>query len=617
MDNLFTDFHFIRPLWLLAILPALLAATALLRQKSRFNNWSKAIDTSLLSHLMDTLPHSSRNWPIFLLLAAWIAASVSLAGPAWKKLPQPVHKKEDALVIIQDLSLSMYAQDLSPNRLTRARQKLTDILASRIEGTTGLIVFSGDAHVVAPLTDDTNTITAMVPALSPNIMPTYGSDPVSAVKIALDLFKETAIAKGRILLLTDEVIAKDANTITKLLQGKHALSVIGIGTEDGGPIPLNDGGFFKDANGNIVIPGMDRRVLQSLAAENGGIYNDIQLTDKDFDFLLTQNATLDTNDFRETDHRFDKWQEEGPWLVLFLLLCALLSFRKGLILGIIMIVVLSSTESQAFEWQDLWLRKDQQAARSFANEEHEKAASLFTSSQWKGAAQYRTGNFADASESFSSSQTSDGHYNRGNSLAKTGQFEVAVSAYEKALELDPDNTDALFNKELIEKLMAQQEQQNQESSEQNKEEQSKDQDKQNQGEDQSAQNNAQEENSDQQQGENQEASQDDSSSAQQDEESTSPQDDMNKQADQHEKEQENDQADAQQENQAQSAEEHQDTDLKQSQIDSKLNEEQQQALEQWLRQVPDDPGGLLRRKFEYESYINQNQQQKQNTDKIW
>ena len=181
----YAEFHFLRPWWLLAIIPAVLLVAALWRQYAQSSLWNRAIDPTLLPHLLDSKLSKQQSWPLAVLLLAWILAAISMAGPAWEKLPQPVQKKEDALVIIQDLSLSFYAQDLSPNRLTRAQHKLTDILEKRQEGTTALVVYSGDAHTVAPLTDDTRTIAAMVPALSPAIMPGYGSNLPDAVELRL------------------------------------------------------------------------------------------------------------------------------------------------------------------------------------------------------------------------------------------------------------------------------------------------------------------------------------------------------------------------------------------------------------------------------------------------
>ena len=609
----YAEFHFLRPWWLLAIIPAVLLIAALWRQRSQSSLWNRAINPALLPHLLDSKLGGQQSWPLAVLLAAWILASISMAGPVWEKLPQPVQKKEDALIIIQDLSLSFYAQDLSPNRLTRAQHKLTDILEKRQEGTTALVVYSGDAHTVAPLTDDTRTIAAMVPALSPAIMPGYGSNLTDAVELALELFKETAVSRGKILLLTDEVSEEDLAAVTDLLEGGTiTLSVIGVGTEQGGPIPKNDGGFWKDEQGTIIVPRMNRDLLQELATKNRGRYRDIQLTDEDIDYLLAQEPAFPKeDDFRHIEREFDQWQEQGVWLLLLVVPVALFAFRKGWVLGIVLAICLWSQESYAFGWDDLWLRKDQQAVRAMESENHEKAAELFRSPQWKGAASYRAGKFDAAAEAFQEGERADAHYNRGNSLAKMGKYDGALNAYDKALQLNPDMADASFNKELIEQLMQQQEQQSQgqegEPSGDQQDQKSEQQKDGQQSADQGQQN-------DQQQGEPQ---QDAAQSGEEQEENKAEQ----QQGQQSDKEKESAlQDEAQQLSQEDKNGEQGDADQQsQSRQDTAehLDAEQQQALEQWLRQIPDDPGGLLRRKFEYQSQRNRGQRNAEPRGKIW
>ena len=186
--SLLSDFHFIRPLWLLALPAAILVGFLLYRHLSLASSWKSAIDPDLAQALLVQPKQRPTMNPIPLLVLTWIISTLALAGPTWQKVPQPILEREDALVIILDLTWSMYSSDVAPNRLTNAKRKITDLLKGRDEGVTALVVFAGDAHAVSPLTDDTKTILAMLPALGPEIMPAPGSALAPALARAEQLF---------------------------------------------------------------------------------------------------------------------------------------------------------------------------------------------------------------------------------------------------------------------------------------------------------------------------------------------------------------------------------------------------------------------------------------------
>ena len=617
-------FHFLRPLWLWGCLPALLLCYLLWRQEGQSGRWQRAIDAKLLPHLLENTPTTRKRWPLAPLLFAWLLACLAGAGPVWQKLPQPVRQKVDALVIIQDLSLSFYAQDLSPNRLTRALHKLGDILHSRTEGTTGLVVYSGEAYVVAPLTDDTRTIDGMLSALSPEIMPSYGSNPVDAVKKGLQLLKDTAVSQGRLLLITDEVNETDLETISDLVgRTHHTLSVLGVGTEEGGPIPMQEGGFFKDTNGKIIVPKLNRALLQKLATRNNGRYSDIQLSDQDIQYLLAASPLLPRQEnYRKVKREFDQWQEQGGWLVLLILPLALLSFRRGWLLTLTLLLSLWSTDSKAMNWQDLWQRPDQQAAAALAQNNPQKAAKLFQNPQWQGAARYRAGDYKGAVQSFKDTKTATGQYNLGNALAKSGSLEEALAAYEQALKRDPAMADAKTNQQLVKKILAQQQQQKQDRKQQQGKNGKPKQGDKEQDKNKSSKNNSQNEKNNQQANKQDDKDQKKSSSQANNQHSDKNPDKQQPQASATDKKD----ASPQQEKKAgakTAPRPEQKPSAKQQQPppavgdEKPLSQEQQQALQQWLRQVPDDPGGLLKRKFEYEYSKNHDRQKHRQEGQIW
>ncbi len=596
-----TNFHFLRPMLLLALIPAV-ALVMLLRylQGSR-SNWYQAIDASLLPYLLDKSATKQQSWPLYGLLLMWVLGILALAGPTWQQNPVPVQEREDALVIVLDLSLSMYAEDLRPNRAIRAQRKIVDILDyRRQEGQTGLVVYAGDAHAVTPMTDDVETINNLVPSLQPNIMPTRGSKPLAGVALAMELLANSGLTGGRILLLTDGIFQSDIAAITNQLAGSgHTLSVIGFGTEDGAPIPMDQEGYLRDANNAIVIPRLERGPLQTLVSRNGGRYADAELTDTDIEYLLDNTLFADEEALIEVDREYDTWNEAGPWLLLLALPLAALAFRRGWLLCFAFVfVMVPDREAYALEWQDLWLRKDQQGSEHFTGEEFAEAAAEFRDPSWRAAANYRSENYEQVVQDLSLLDDPESHYNRGNALAHLQQYEAALAAYDRALAQAPDHADAQHNKEIVEKLLEQQQQEQQEQEqsegEQQQQEQQENQEQQNQDQQQSDQSQDQQQQSEQQEGE---------------------------QDQQEQQEQESQEQQEQSEEQEGESQEPQD---QQTPEGAPPNTEEEQAMQQWLQRIPDDPGELLRNKFRYQTQQRLFEQlqnpalgEQQAADQIW
>ena len=577
IQDIANNFHFLRPYWFYAMIPALLIFLLMHYRQSQHSNWETAIDPHLLSHLLDNPQKRASRSPLSIVFIAWVLGIVALAGPVWRQTPQPVHERQDALVVVFDLSRSMLATDVKPDRLVRAKRKLIDLLEKREEGVTALVVFAGDAHTVSPLTDDTNTIAAMISSLSPDIIPAPGSQLSSALKIAIDLFDQASVASGRILIITDEIRDVVASQrVARAFSSAYPVSVLSVGTAEGAPVPLYAGqpnaGYLKDANGRLVIPKLDADNLRNFAELAGGRYSPMSLTDEDLNYLLSERLLESDTQFRTLERDFDVWFEEGPWLLLLLLPIAALAFRRGWVWCLALVFVFPSNSALAFDWTDLWQTPDEQGMNALKAGETAKAAELFESNAWRATANYRSGNFEDAANQFGQINNSDGKYNLGNALARQGLFNEAIEAYDHALSLDPDNDDAEFNKKLIEDLLEQQQQENENERDQEQEQNEQDSD-QNQSQDQ--------QDSDQDQSQDQEDSDQDQSKDQAEQEKNDKQ-----QQDETEQQKEQTQENLQEQ-----------PEINEEQT-SPLDEEERQALQQWLRRVPDDPGGLLRRKFQ-------------------
>ena len=584
------EIHWMRPEWLWTLVPALVLLILLWRQRSRTGSWESVIAPELLQHLVSdrTVSRGRNLLPVVFL--GWLLAALAAAGPSWQKIPQPIHQKQDALVVLLDLSFSMNAADLAPSRLDRARQKLLDLLKQRREGQTGLIAYAGDAHIVTPLTDDTPTIANLLPALHPEMMPLPGSEPVSAVTQGLDLLRSAGIRGGKVLLVTDGVSEKDRAGIAQVMAGSDAeFAIMGVGTATGAPIPLPGGGFIKDEDGTIVMPGLDEQALRDLAATTGGTYRRMQIDDSDLDALLAANPLDNTEETLSLDRTADTWEDQGYFLVLALLPLALALFRRGWLLTLLPVVLpalllVHPEPAAAQSWDDLWLTPDQQAQQALQQGDAEAAAGLFENPEWAGTAAYQSGNYEAAAEKFANPQSADSLYNRGNALARAGKLDEAIAAYEESLELQPEQQDASDNLELLKKLKEQQDQQQAQDQQQDQDQQ--------QGQDQQQNQDGQQDQDQQQnQGQQQEPSQTEDGAPEQEQQPMQPESGEEQESSQQ---------------QMAAGEESGDEDA-----------EEDQAMQQWLRRVPDDPSGLLRQKFRYESQQRQQQGVGRNDETYW
>jgi len=570
------DFHFIRPYWLLTLIPAVGLMIVSVKHTLSRGQWVDVCDVELLPFILENKNSSQSHWVFGALSFAVLLAIVALAGPTWERLDTPVFRNDAALVIALDLSQTMNATDIKPSRLVRARYKIADILRQRKDGLTALVVYSTDAFTVTPLTSDVATIESQLNALESHLMPRQGKDTQSVLKLAVKLLKQAGQKQGNIFLITDAV-KSDVDQLSDELSA-YAVSVLGVGTESGGPVKLAGGGFLKDRHGNIVVPKLAASRLASLARKAGGSYSAITSDDSDIKTLLSSIERPATNSANsENNGLIEEWSDKGAWLLLLVLPLVALGFRKGLLMLCLFVILPMPTSSYAIEWGDLWLTKDQQAQQAFQQQQFEQAAEKFQTAQWKAAAEYKAGQYKQAIEQLKPIETADSYYNLGNSFAKLAQLEKAKEAYKKSLELKPDDEDAQYNLQLIEDALKK----------------APPKGEQKQGEQQKN-----EQQSDNSEGGSQQADQQQSDEEQESgAPSTKPTEKQNDEQPEasDEKESELEQADLE----SKSAEGGEASDSQQASTAS-LSDEEKQAAEQWLNRIQDDPAGLLKRKFKYQ-----------------
>ncbi|MEX1670122.1 VWA domain-containing protein [Zhongshania guokunii] len=633
--------HWIRPDLLWTAIPLIIAALLLARQSRQQGAWQKHIDPSLLPYLLDgksgAKPARSLTLLFLLSAIAWLA----LLGPAWEQAPTPLYKNTEGMVVVLDLSPSMLAEDIQPSRIRQARFKLRDLLQLRQDGQTGLVVFAADAFVVAPLTDDVNTLLTLIPGLHPGMMPQIGSNPLAGVTLAKDLLDQNG-GSGRILLITDGINKAQLNGLQKFLDDSpYPLSVLAVGTRDGAPIPLPEGGFAKDSSGNIIVPALSVSELRALASSGNGDYRELSLDDSDIRALNPDAASsAESATGKNSERQFDQWKDAGAWLVLLLLPLSLLGFRRSWLPNVLLPLLLpllllaQPNTANALEFNDLWQTPDQRGA-ALLERDPAAAAEQFKDPAWRASAQYRAGDYAAAAESYAQLSGSDAAYNRGNALAKAGKLEEAIAAFEEALAQDPDMSDAQRNKAIVEDLKKQQEQQQDQSQDQSQkgDGDKSDKDQQSESSDQQDQ-----DGKDNNQKENQDGKQGDSSQQDKSEQHNSDQKNSGKNDQQNDKSESQDATEQDQAESSADREKQQQAEQRKSELaedyakqaaeqkpgedapdaDPKENgkpagavesqaplSEADQSKEQWLRKIPDNPDNLLRNKFQYQHQLRQ------------
>lgn len=451
--------HWFRPWWLL-LLPLLgWLLWQLWHRQKRTGRWQMILPPAFHAVLLSGGSGRESRSPWVMLGIAWLLAVLALLGPSWQRVEQPSQKPSDPLVVLLELTPEMLATDSPPNRLEQARRKLYDLLQARSDAQTAIVVYAGSAHTLVPLSDDLATSRNLLEALRPSLMPESGHRADLAVDKALGLLKQGGLGQGRLLLIGSSLSKQERQGIRLLLQSGQApsLSILGIGSREGTPVTQESGEFLKDEQGAILVPRLDSPTLKAFANEMGGHYRAARLDDKDLRQLGMLDAPQTLRDNGQLLH-LDTWADQGYWLLLPLLLLAACAGRRGWLFCLPLLLLTAPQPSYAFGLQDLWLRPDQQGQYLLKKKRPAEAAEHFEDPQWQGVALYEAGNYAEAIKRFAQSNDAYAHYNRGNALAKSGELEAAIDAYEQALEAQPDLEPALKNKALVETLLQEQSQ---------------------------------------------------------------------------------------------------------------------------------------------------------------
>lgn len=621
------EFHWIRP-WFLVLLPVVwLFCYWLQRYSKQTSGWQSLISGHLQGILLVSPAQKNSFFSRSLLPLLLTLAVLASAGPAFQKQPQPAYSLKKATVLVMDMSLSMRATDLKPNRLTQARFKALDFVKALKEGELALVSFAGDAFVISPLTPDHNNISLLLPDLKPEIMPVQGSDLAAALSLADKLLLQAGYRVGDVVVFTDGFSSRDYQGLRNLIDGySHRVSILTFGTSDGAPVQLEGGELLKDNRGAIVIPKVPLAQLKQLAELSHGVFVQQSIDNSDIQKLVELSPLKLADNATESDKLSgDQWQDAGIYLVWLMLPILLFAQKKSLLPLAIAGLLLPAT-SKAADWQDLYLSPQQQAKNAYEQGDFNKAQQKFADPLWQGNAAYRDGRFADAEALYRKNQNAEGLYNLGNSLAKQQKFAEAISAYENALKADPALSGAKENLAAV-KQMSQQQQQ-QKSANQSGEDQT--------GEQQSNQQSGEQQSSDKQSGDNQSESQQSGKQQSEDNNQQNPEQQNGQQQQSEAGESQNQEDAAKQQSQQQkkdqagkaAGEQPSPTDLTAQQGKAEqqraVNEawpqatpEQSQQLESLMRKVQDDPSILLRNKMYIEYQKRQHQGLPQGVTEEW
>ena len=450
-----TDLHFLRPEWLWGFVGAAALFWVVSRREDARARWGSIISPHLLDHLIVDRREHRRLRPVHLTAALMALGSIAAAGPTWERERPPFLQDKAPLAIAIDLSQTMDAIDVSPTRLERAKLKVRDLLALRAGARTAIFAYAGSAHLVLPLTDDTNLIETYVDSLATGLMPVNGKDTARALAVV-----ENALASedtpGTILFMTDGVEPRAFEGF-KNRGSKHEIMVLAIGTPEGGPVKTGKDEFLADATGRRVISKLDVGALRNLKAEADAQVATLTLDDADVQWIARRAQSHLQQKEIDSEAR---WNDLGWWFMLPIAILSALWFRRGWTIrwasGLLLVLALGAhTEADAAEWRfaDAWLTPDQQGRLAYGRGDYTGAAERFADPMWRGVALYRAGRYDDAIDALARVDTAESYFDQGNALAKLGKLSAALAAYQEALKRNPGFTAAKANRDLVQKLI--------------------------------------------------------------------------------------------------------------------------------------------------------------------
>lgn len=490
MFEVLGNLHFLRPWWFLALLPIVFMIWRIWQVNRKQGAWHQVIEPKfrklLLGENSSTEPTVNEKLGYFGLAFAWFFCVVALAGPWVKSVEVPAQKSQQGVVIVLDLSLSMLADDISPNRLKRVQYTLTDLLKQYPEYATGMVAYAGSAHTISPISEDNKTLLGLLPSLNPVVMPSFGSKPILGLNQADALLKGAQISHGHIIWITDDIESNQIESVSEWINSKsYSLTLLTVGSEKGGVVQIPNYGLLKDDKEKLILPKVPLSKFAQLHDKTDIQWQHLQIGMDNLQALIppkmtTTESNTEGTDEKEIAHPLDI----GSYFLFLLIPLAAFIFRRGILLTLVSFVVLPATlltpqpsyaESKLSDFADVFKSQDQLGYQAWEEQKYETAEALFENRQWRASALYRQGKYKEAAKLYELDKTATGFFNKGNALAKSLDLDAATEAYEQALLLNPNMQQAKENLQLVNQLKnvlsSHQEQQNNSDDQQNQDQQ--------------------------------------------------------------------------------------------------------------------------------------------------
>ena len=459
----FSQFHFADPMWFWGVIVIPIVGLLYLfvyRSNTNIDKLENFVDKHLIPHLLQ----NSRTGNISLIRSVllgsilWLFLMAAMACPRWNFKEIENLTEDKTLLILLDLSKSMDSDDIKPSRLMRARQEIEDILNLNKGVRIGLIGFAANAHIISTITDDMSNIKHLLPVLGTDLVYVQGTRLFAALKTADQMLASERGTNKSILIITDGGITDldSINLVSALAEKNIITHTLGIGTQQGVKL-IDETGKFMQRDGQILVSKLDKSKLQDISNAGMGKYFDTHHSDNNTQEILDEINVR--NNFLEKDTLSQggrQWEDEFYIFVFPVMLVILLWFKKGFSFPIILLVLL--THSQSALGVDIidqmFLSKEQQAKKSLEEiEDFDTAAMLFDDPYKRGVAYYKAGNFVEAEKYFRSNTRQEVQanslYNLGNALAMQDKLDESIEAYKQALEYDQNNLKAKNNLGII------------------------------------------------------------------------------------------------------------------------------------------------------------------------